>query len=142
MEEEHQGKIARFKKIIQGMASQVIGDQEDDFKRSKTVLWFSVQVEESKEANLGRLEASKTKGEPFLHPTADGNLFLLVSSMKNGPSSHLSLEDPLMSSSVIFDPSFYGFGNLDDTSLVELNIVGFALGIDRNFLQHACTIHQ
>ncbi|KAI5668829.1 hypothetical protein M9H77_18682 [Catharanthus roseus] len=42
------------------------------------------------------------------------NLFLLVSSMKNGPYSHLSLEDPLMSSSVMFDPSCYGFGMYDN----------------------------
>ncbi|KAI5664545.1 hypothetical protein M9H77_23868 [Catharanthus roseus] len=38
------------------------------------------------------------------------NLFLLEPSMKNGPSSHLSLKDLLMSSSVMFDPSCYGFG--------------------------------
>ncbi|KAI5654566.1 hypothetical protein M9H77_31753 [Catharanthus roseus] len=61
LEKEHRGKIARFKKMIQDLAWQVIGDQEEDFKRSKTILWSSVQVEESKEANLGRLEASKTK---------------------------------------------------------------------------------
>ncbi|KAI5667957.1 hypothetical protein M9H77_17810 [Catharanthus roseus] len=68
------------------------------------------------------------------------NLFLLVPSMTNCLSSHLSFEDPLISSSVMFDPSCYGLGNLDDTSLVELNIVGFALGFDRNCLQHVCTI--
>ncbi|KAI5668824.1 hypothetical protein M9H77_18677 [Catharanthus roseus] len=210
MEEEHQGKIAGSKKMIQDMAWQVIGDQEEDFKRSQTILWSSVQVEKSKEANLGRLEASKTKKgaiytsyrrcrsgptvagansivgvalglgfslelkdrnlekfsdsksrvedrksmEKELGPTLEDisirlslnisslwNLFLLVPSMKTGPSSYLSLEDPLMSSSVMLDHSCYGFGNLDDTFLVELNIVGFALGIDRNF-PHACTIHQ
>ncbi|KAI5676352.1 hypothetical protein M9H77_07302 [Catharanthus roseus] len=43
-------------------------------------------------------------------------------------------------SSVIFDSSCYGFDNLDGTSLVELNIVGFALGFDKNSLQHVCTI--
>ncbi|KAI5668261.1 hypothetical protein M9H77_18114 [Catharanthus roseus] len=48
--------------------------------------------------------------------------------------------DPLMSSSVMFDPSCYGFGNLDDTFLVELNIVGFALEFDRNSLQHVFTV--
>ncbi|KAI5652907.1 hypothetical protein M9H77_30094 [Catharanthus roseus] len=31
-----------------------------------------------------------------------------------------------MSSSVVFDPSCYGFGNLYDTSLVELNIIDIA----------------
>ncbi|KAI5676397.1 hypothetical protein M9H77_07347 [Catharanthus roseus] len=48
-------------------------------------------------------------------------------------------QDPLMSC-VMFDPSCYGFGNLDDTSLVDLNIVGFAPELDRNSLQHVCTI--
>ncbi|KAI5681839.1 hypothetical protein M9H77_03067 [Catharanthus roseus] len=48
--------------------------------------------------------------------------------------------DPLMSSSVMFDPSCYGFGNLDDTSRIELNIVGFVFEFDRNSLQHVCTI--
>ncbi|KAI5681060.1 hypothetical protein M9H77_02287 [Catharanthus roseus] len=70
----------------------------------------------------------------------EGNLFLLVSSMTNCLSSHLFLEDPLMISSVMFDPSCYGFGNLDYTSLVELHIVGFALGFDKNYLQHIYTI--
>ncbi|KAI5658013.1 hypothetical protein M9H77_26806 [Catharanthus roseus] len=35
----------------------------------------------------------------------EGNLFLLVMSMTNYLSSHFSLKDPLMSSSVMFDPS-------------------------------------
>ncbi|KAI5681889.1 hypothetical protein M9H77_03117 [Catharanthus roseus] len=48
--------------------------------------------------------------------------------------------DPLMSSSVTFDPSCYGFGNLDETSLVELDTAGFAFEFDRNSLQHVCTI--
>ncbi|KAI5682053.1 hypothetical protein M9H77_03281 [Catharanthus roseus] len=55
-------------------------------------------------------------------------------------SSHFSLEDPLMTCSVMFDPSSYGFGNLDGTSIVEFNIVGFALEFDKKFLQHVCTI--
>ncbi|KAI5653676.1 hypothetical protein M9H77_30863 [Catharanthus roseus] len=54
-----------------------------------------------------------------------GKLFLLVPSMTNCLSSHFPLEDPLMSNSVIFDPSGYCFCNLGDTSQVELNIVGF-----------------
>ncbi|KAI5676853.1 hypothetical protein M9H77_07803 [Catharanthus roseus] len=62
----------------------------------------------------------------------EGNIFLLVSSMTYFLSFHFSLAVPLMSSSVMFDPSCYAFGNLDDTSLVELNIVGFALEFDRN----------
>ncbi|KAI5662471.1 hypothetical protein M9H77_21794 [Catharanthus roseus] len=49
-------------------------------------------------------------------------------------------EDPSMSSSVMFDPSCYVFDNLDDTSFVKLNIIGFALEFDRNSLQHICTI--
>ncbi|KAI5668711.1 hypothetical protein M9H77_18564 [Catharanthus roseus] len=57
----------------------------------------------------------------------EGNLFLLVPSLTDRLSSYFSLEDLLMSSSIMFDPSCYGFGNLDDTSLVELNI-------------HVCTI--
>ncbi|KAI5653369.1 hypothetical protein M9H77_30556 [Catharanthus roseus] len=64
----------------------------------------------------------------------EGNLFLLGPSTINYISSHFSLEDPLMSGSAIFDPSCYGFGNLNDTSLVELNIAGFALEFDRNSL--------
>ncbi|KAI5671785.1 hypothetical protein M9H77_12149 [Catharanthus roseus] len=70
----------RIVELLQGpatRATQVIGYQEEDFKRSKTVLWSSVQVEESKEANLGRLEASKTKkgaiSGPF-QPTVAGRL--------------------------------------------------------------------
>ncbi|KAI5680891.1 hypothetical protein M9H77_02118 [Catharanthus roseus] len=70
----------------------------------------------------------------------EGNLFLLGPSMKNFLSSHFSLEDLLMSCSIVLDPSCYGFGNLDDTSLVELNIVGFVLEFDWNSLQHVCPI--
>ncbi|KAI5650209.1 hypothetical protein M9H77_36214 [Catharanthus roseus] len=51
-----------------------------------------------------------------------------------------NFQDPLMSSSVMFDPSSYAFGNLDDTSLVELKIVGFAIRFDMNSLQHVYTI--
>ncbi|KAI5681695.1 hypothetical protein M9H77_02923 [Catharanthus roseus] len=70
----------------------------------------------------------------------EGNLSLLGLSMTNLLSSHFSLEDPLMSSSTTFDPSCYGFGKLNATSLVELNIIGFALEFGRNSLQHVCTI--
>ncbi|KAI5681167.1 hypothetical protein M9H77_02394 [Catharanthus roseus] len=70
----------------------------------------------------------------------EGTPFLLVPSMKNYLSPHFSLEDPLMGSSVMFDPACYGFGNLDDSSIVELNVVGFALEFDRNSIQHVCTI--
>ncbi|KAI5668596.1 hypothetical protein M9H77_18449 [Catharanthus roseus] len=35
--EEHQRKVAGFKKMIQDLAWQVIGDQEEDLKKSKTV---------------------------------------------------------------------------------------------------------
>ncbi|KAI5663895.1 hypothetical protein M9H77_23218 [Catharanthus roseus] len=42
MEEEHRGKIAGFKKIIQDLALQVIGDQEEDLKKSKTFLFSRV----------------------------------------------------------------------------------------------------
>ncbi|KAI5667899.1 hypothetical protein M9H77_17752 [Catharanthus roseus] len=224
IEEEHRGKIAGFKKMIQDLAWQILGDQEEDFKRFKTILWSSVQVEESKEANLGVLlevwrvgevvaslvdsplaykkgvnviimygmkkyqreydeyyecydHAAHTyerynlgaygrndcngsyRDEPKVERRiidSDNilgrgidrknvsligdeciiafkrNLFLLVTSMTSCLSSHLCLEDPLMSSSVMFDPSCYGFDNLDDTSVVELIIVGFALGFDRN----------
>ncbi|KAI5667230.1 hypothetical protein M9H77_17083 [Catharanthus roseus] len=55
-------------------------------------------------------------------------------------SISLSLNPSYFIISVMFDPSCYGFVNLDDTSLVELNIVGFALELDRNSLQHVCTI--
>ncbi|KAI5650233.1 hypothetical protein M9H77_36238 [Catharanthus roseus] len=70
----------------------------------------------------------------------EGNLFLLGPSMTNFYSSHFSLEDLLMSNSVVLDPSCYGFGNLDDTSLVELNIFGFVFEFDQNSLEHVCTI--
>ncbi|KAI5682511.1 hypothetical protein M9H77_03739 [Catharanthus roseus] len=68
------------------------------------------------------------------------NIFLLVPSMKICLSSHLSLEDPLMSSSVMFEPSCYGLSNLDGTSLVELNMLVFALEFDGNSLQLVCLI--
>ncbi|KAI5681475.1 hypothetical protein M9H77_02703 [Catharanthus roseus] len=68
MEEEHRGKIAGFKKMIQDLAWQVIEDQEEDFKRSKTILWSSVQMEETKEASLEGLKASKTKGRAISGP--------------------------------------------------------------------------
>ncbi|KAI5658097.1 hypothetical protein M9H77_26890 [Catharanthus roseus] len=67
-----------------------------------------------------------------------GNLFLLVPSMTNCLSSHFPLEDPSISQ--MFDPSCHGFGNLNDTSIVELNIVSFALEFDRDSLQHIYTI--
>ncbi|KAI5657996.1 hypothetical protein M9H77_26789 [Catharanthus roseus] len=70
----------------------------------------------------------------------EGNLFILGPSMTNCLSSHFSLEDLLMSSSIVLDPSCYGFGNIGDTSLVELNIVGFAFEFDRKSLQHVCNI--
>ncbi|KAI5663060.1 hypothetical protein M9H77_22383 [Catharanthus roseus] len=57
IEEEHQGKIAIFDEMIQDLAWQMIGAQEEDFRRSKTFLLSSVQVEESKEASLGSLDA-------------------------------------------------------------------------------------
>ncbi|KAI5657879.1 hypothetical protein M9H77_26672 [Catharanthus roseus] len=68
MEEEHRGKIDGFKKMIQDLVWQLIGDQEQDFKRSKTVLWSSVQIEKTKEACLDGLEASKTKGGAISGP--------------------------------------------------------------------------
>ncbi|KAI5668938.1 hypothetical protein M9H77_18791 [Catharanthus roseus] len=43
-----------------------------DYKRFETILWSSVQVEESKEANLESLGASKTKRMIFLDHTVDG----------------------------------------------------------------------
>ncbi|KAI5671389.1 hypothetical protein M9H77_11753 [Catharanthus roseus] len=77
VEEERLGKIAEFKKMIQDLSWQVIGDQEEDFERSKTVLWSSVQVEESKEANLGNLGASKNQKNDFFGPTANGRSILI-----------------------------------------------------------------
>ncbi|KAI5662946.1 hypothetical protein M9H77_22269 [Catharanthus roseus] len=65
MEEEHQRKIAIFKKMIQDFAWQLIGAEEEDFRGSKTFLLSRVQVEESKEASLRSLEASKSKEEGF-----------------------------------------------------------------------------
>ncbi|KAI5653444.1 hypothetical protein M9H77_30631 [Catharanthus roseus] len=56
------------------------------------------------------------------------------------PLNQLKPRDPLMSSSVIIDPSYDGFGNLDDTSFVELNIIRFPFEFDRNSLQYVCTI--
>ncbi|KAI5675429.1 hypothetical protein M9H77_06379 [Catharanthus roseus] len=63
----------------------------------------------------------------------------LSASLSLNPSS-LCYEDPLMNSSAMFDLSCYGYGNLDDTSLVELNILGLAFEFDRNSLQHVSTI--
>ncbi|KAI5682519.1 hypothetical protein M9H77_03747 [Catharanthus roseus] len=45
-----------------------------------------------------------------------------------------------MSSSVMFEPSCYGLSNLDGASLVELNMLGFALEFEGNSLQHVCPI--
>ncbi|KAI5662307.1 hypothetical protein M9H77_21630 [Catharanthus roseus] len=57
----------------------------------------------------------------------DENFFLLVHSMLKCLSFPVSHEDLLMSSGVKFCPSCYGFGVLDDTSLVDPNIVDFEL---------------
>ncbi|KAI5677882.1 hypothetical protein M9H77_08832 [Catharanthus roseus] len=64
---------------------------------------------------------------------------LTVPSINNCLSSHFSLEDPLLSINVMFDPSYYGFGNLYD-SLAKLTIVGLAFEFDRISLQHVSTI--
>ncbi|KAI5681063.1 hypothetical protein M9H77_02290 [Catharanthus roseus] len=56
-----------------------------------------------------------------------GCLFLVVPYVSKCLYSHAVLEDPLMSSGVEFNPSCYGFGMKDDTSLVEPNIIGFVL---------------
>ncbi|KAI5653396.1 hypothetical protein M9H77_30583 [Catharanthus roseus] len=57
IEGEYQGKIAIFKEMIQDFSWQVIGAQEENFRGSKTFLFSSVQVQESKQASLGSLEA-------------------------------------------------------------------------------------
>ncbi|KAI5667687.1 hypothetical protein M9H77_17540 [Catharanthus roseus] len=160
MEEEHRGKVAIFEKIIQDLAWEMIGTQEGSLRGTKTLLFSKLQVEEAREISLEDLEASKPKWRRRLEPycrryflcvenrwgflliLSQGNLFLLLPSMTNFLSSLFSLEDPLMSSSVMFDPSCYGFGNLDDSSLVELNIVGFAFEFDRNSLQHVAPSPQ
>ncbi|KAI5667942.1 hypothetical protein M9H77_17795 [Catharanthus roseus] len=249
MEEEHQGKIAIFKKMNKGLAWQVIGAQEGAFRGTKTLLFSKLQVEEAKEISLEDHEpyhkellnlqfknySSNSKSYFFLEvPTSivgvdsifrcflrewrigipleeswvlgasdpqqrprriiafdirdlpgikdrrrmekefgpileelsislslnpsslcyevsleelkslmdsytfqvsligdmciiafEGNFFILVPSMTNCLSSHFFLEDSLMS---------------NDTSLVELNIVGLAFEFDRNSLQHVSTI--
>ncbi|KAI5664036.1 hypothetical protein M9H77_23359 [Catharanthus roseus] len=43
----------------------------------------------------------------------------------NYASCVLGVEDPMVSSGAKFDPSLYNIGVLDDTSLVDLSIVGF-----------------
>ncbi|KAI5672464.1 hypothetical protein M9H77_12828 [Catharanthus roseus] len=48
MKEEHRGKIAIFTKMIQDLAWQVIGAQEEGFRGTKTLLFSKLQVEESK----------------------------------------------------------------------------------------------
>ncbi|KAI5680525.1 hypothetical protein M9H77_01752 [Catharanthus roseus] len=60
----------------------------------------------------------------------DGGLFLVESYASTYLSSHVSLEDPLMSSGVKFDPYCHGFDILDDTSIVGPNIAGFKLDCD------------
>ncbi|KAI5650512.1 hypothetical protein M9H77_36517 [Catharanthus roseus] len=55
-------------------------------------------------------------------------------------SVNLSLNPLFFIGSLMFDLSCYSFGNLDDTPLVELNIVHFAFEFDSNSLQHVCTI--
>ncbi|KAI5676826.1 hypothetical protein M9H77_07776 [Catharanthus roseus] len=54
-------------------------------------------------------------------------LFLFAIYVSKCLSSHTSLEDPLMGSGDIFDPSYCGFSVLDDTALVGHNIVSFEL---------------
>ncbi|KAI5672338.1 hypothetical protein M9H77_12702 [Catharanthus roseus] len=63
MEEEHQGKIAIFKKMTQDLASQ-------------TLLFSELQVEEAKETSLEDLEASKPNREEDLSPIAGGKILL------------------------------------------------------------------
>ncbi|KAI5682060.1 hypothetical protein M9H77_03288 [Catharanthus roseus] len=56
-----------------------------------------------------------------------GGLFLVVPYVSKCLSSHVSVEDPLMSSGVTFYSSCYDFGMLDNASFVDPNIVGFEL---------------
>ncbi|KAI5676636.1 hypothetical protein M9H77_07586 [Catharanthus roseus] len=57
--------------MIQHLACQVIGDKQEGFKRSKTILWSSVQVKKSKKANLGSLGSLKINRMIFLDPTTN-----------------------------------------------------------------------
>ncbi|KAI5652524.1 hypothetical protein M9H77_29711 [Catharanthus roseus] len=72
MEEEHQGKIAIFEKMIQHIAWQVIGAQEGAFRGTKTLLFSKLQMEEAKEISWEDLEASKPNGEEDLNITGHG----------------------------------------------------------------------
>ncbi|KAI5667572.1 hypothetical protein M9H77_17425 [Catharanthus roseus] len=56
-----------------------------------------------------------------------GGLFLVVPYVSKCLFSHNSIQDSLMHSGTKFDPSCYGFGILDDTPLVDHNIIGFEL---------------
>ncbi|KAI5676257.1 hypothetical protein M9H77_07207 [Catharanthus roseus] len=102
-------------------------------------LYYEISLEELKSLLDSYTFQVSLIGDMFII-SFEGNIFLLMPSMTNFLSSHFSLGAPLMSSSVMFDPSCYGFGNLDDTSLVGLNIVGFVFEFDSNSLQLVCTI--
>ncbi|KAI5652476.1 hypothetical protein M9H77_29663 [Catharanthus roseus] len=56
-----------------------------------------------------------------------GGLFLVVSYASTFLSSHAFLEDSLLHSGSIFDPSCYGFGMLDNTSSVDPKFVHLKL---------------
>ncbi|KAI5666587.1 hypothetical protein M9H77_16440 [Catharanthus roseus] len=148
-------KVDEYEFIIANCVSCVLGDKDrrsmekelgpvlEDLSISLSLnpssLCYEVSLEELK-IFVGFLYFSSSLVGDMCIIALEGNLFLLMPSMTNFLSSHFSLEDPLINSSVMFDPSCYGFGNLDDTSLVELNSVGFALEFDSNSLQYVCTI--
>ncbi|KAI5657044.1 hypothetical protein M9H77_25837 [Catharanthus roseus] len=122
------------------MSKEYFGDSMSDTRALKKRRALSEKFEKDEsskeeENDLEENERTKEMSEEKRENSKEES-----NSMTNCLSSHLSLEDPLMRSSIMFYPSCYGFVNLDDTSLVELNIVGFALVFDRNSLQHACTI--
>ncbi|KAI5668273.1 hypothetical protein M9H77_18126 [Catharanthus roseus] len=63
-------------------------------------------------------------------------LFLVMCYVSKCLSSHTSLDDPLMSSSVKFYPFCYGSGMLDNTSLVGPKIIGFEIDCAIFYILH------
>ncbi|KAI5682527.1 hypothetical protein M9H77_03755 [Catharanthus roseus] len=149
MSEEKQGNSIKelnvFEKRVEGRRSMekelgpILEDLSISLSLNPSSLCYDVSLKELKSL-LDSYNFQVSLIGDMCIITFKRNFFLVVPSMKNFLSSHLSLEDPLMSSSVMFEPSCYGLSNLDGTSLIKLNMLGFVLEFDRNSLQFVCPI--
>ncbi|KAI5682516.1 hypothetical protein M9H77_03744 [Catharanthus roseus] len=138
MSEEKQGRVEGRRSMEKELGS-ILEDLPISLSLNPSSLCCEVSVEELKSLLDSYNFRVSLIGDMCII-TFEQNFFLLVPSITTCVSSHLSLEDPLMSNSVMFEPSCYGISNLDGTSFVELNMLGFALQFDRNSLQLVCPI--